>query len=193
MALGPARTLDEVIGVFDPRAPLSGEALTAYYTERGAILRQQMIDDLERGARVNPAKMLFTGHSGSGKSTELNKLIEELGDRFFVVAVNTAETVSPSDLTYVDVILIMAMALFRTATEQRWIDKAPGQVIADVWDDIGRMIDLVIFGKVPYHKRVALEDVSLKLGAGVVQSLSVEFQARFKDESNTRESIRREM
>jgi hypothetical protein len=55
------------------------------------------------------------------------------------------------------------------------------------------MIDRVIFGKVPYHKKVAVDDVGLKLGASAVQGLSVEFQARFKDEVNTRDSIRREM
>jgi hypothetical protein len=64
----PVRTLDEVIGVFDPRRLLEGETLTAYYAERGSILRRH--------------------------------------------------------LTYVDVILIMAMALFKTATDQRSIDRA---------------------------------------------------------------------
>jgi hypothetical protein len=192
MTLGPARTLDDVISVFDPRQPLQGEALTAYYAERGQRVRQSIMTFL-RNAYTNPVKILFTGHRGSGKSTELNKLVVELGDRFFVVKVRTGEFVPASALTYVDVILIGAMELFRVATEEQWISRAPAQIVEGVWGDIEKMINNAIFGKLPYRKPAPPAEVGIKVDATIIQGLALEFETRYKNDANTRAQIRESM
>lgn len=193
MALGPARDLREAIRIFNPRHPLEGEALHAYYADRGSDARQRMHMFLDV-AEGEPVSMLFTGHGGSGKTTELNKLIEELGDRYFVVKVSTGAIVPPTDLTYVDVILIAAMALFRAASDERLIRPGAAQIVEGVWEQIRQLIDKVIFGSVPYRRTAQSSDVSVKLGISpIVQGLTLEFEARFKNEPHTRRQIREQM
>lgn len=152
-----------------------------------------MLDYLDQPGS-EPVKMLFTGHVGSGKSTELNKLIEDLGDRFFVVKVRTNNVVSPTDLTCIDIILVAAMSLFREATDARIVAKAPAQIVEGVWTEIAQFVDGVIFGKVPYRKPLSVTETGVKIGSpAIVQGLAVEFEARFKSEMNTRDQIRSEM
>lgn len=191
--LGPARDLREAIRIFNPQRPLEGEALHAYYADRGSGARQRMHMFLDV-AEGEPVSMLFTGHGGSGKSTELNKLIEELGDRYFVVKVRTGDIVPPTDLTYVDVILIAAMALFRTASDEKLIRRAPAQIVEGVWEQVQQVIDKVVFGKLPYRKPAAPSETGVKVGIPpIVQGLTLEFEARFKNEPNTRQHIRDHM
>jgi len=195
MDIGPARSLADIIRVFNPQRPLEGETLKAYYADRNLDVRKRMQTYLGM-ASDNPVKMLFTGHTGSGKSTELNQLVTDLGNSFFVVKVRTSDTVAPTDLTYIDVIIIAAMALFREASSAGLVNKAPAQIIDDAWDDVGRMINSVIFGKVPYRKtgsNMALNEVGGKIGASAVQGLTLEFETRFKNEINTRQQIREDM
>jgi hypothetical protein len=193
MALGPAKTLQEVIRIFNPQRPLEGETLHAYYADRGSDARRKMLAFLEL-AEGEPVSLLFTGHGGSGKSTELNKLIEELGDRFFVVKVRTGDIVPATDLTYVDVILIAAMALFRAASDEKLIRRAPAQIVEGVWEQVEQVIDKVVFGKLPYRKSVAPSETGVKIGIPpVIQGLTLEFEARFKNEPSTREQIRAHM
>lgn len=77
--LEPADNLEDVIFLFNPQRALDDEYLR-FYVDRGSPARQHMatllrVNDLERGQAV---KLLFTGHSGSGKSTELNRLCQDL-------------------------------------------------------------------------------------------------------------------
>lgn len=187
--------MGEVIDVFLPNRALDGPELVAFYTDRGATARADMRVYLQRTkiTRV-PVKMLFTGHTGSGKSSELNKLAEELGDTFFTVKVNTRSIVAPIELTITDVVLIAAMALFKAATDSRLIEKAPAQVVEGVWLSISELIDRTIFGKVPYHKSIPVAETGAKVSvAPVVNALTLEFEARFKDEASTRSQIREQM
>lgn len=82
-----AASLEDVIFLFAPQRPLEDEYLHAFYVDRGSSARQDMatnlrVNDLTRG---QPATMLLSGHAGSGKSTELNRLCEDLGSDFDIV------------------------------------------------------------------------------------------------------------
>ena len=91
--LGPTATLEDAIYLLNPQKPLEGETL-AYYIDRGSLARRDIqillrSNDLRRGELV---RILFSGHTGCGKSTELNKLCEELAGSFFVVKVSTSKS-----------------------------------------------------------------------------------------------------
>lgn len=181
-----ARSLPEAIRVFDPREPLQGDELIEFYVDRpGAPLNEMKIYLQGMALHGEPVKLLFTGHTGSGKSTELNKLAEELRNQFFIVPFAAQKSLPVAELTYVDVLLGMASALFRLATDREVIARAPAQIMADVWDDIGRFFENVIFGKAPFRAPPPDVEFSAK-----VNFLAAEFQAKFTNEGSTRADIR---
>ena len=67
-------------------------------------------------------KFLFTGHRGSGKSTELAKLVVDLLQStepfFFPVNYSVKSVLNLFDLTYVDVLLSIGLQLFEKVVQQ---------------------------------------------------------------------------
>ncbi len=187
--LQPAEKLEDVIFLFNPQRALD-DAYLRFYVDRGSPARQTIatllrVNDLQRG---QPVKLLFTGHSGSGKSTELNRLCQDLRSEFFVVKVSTSSIVQPTDLTVVDVVLIAAMALFRTAVDEQVVGRAPAQRLGDLWQGISDFVRDRVFGKLPYRE----PGEGLELGAKV-NALIFEFETKYKTESTSREQIRERM
>jgi len=181
-----AKMLPEAIRVFDPREPLNGPELAELYVNRpGNPLNEMKIYLQGMALHGEPVKLLFTGHVGSGKSTELNKLTEELRNQFFIVPFAAQKSLPIAEISYVDVLLGMASALFRLATEREVIARAPAQIVADFWDDISRFFENVIFGKTPYRTPPPNLELSAK-----VNFLAGELQAKFTSEGSTRANIR---
>jgi len=67
-------TLDAAYLAFDPAQPLRGPLLRDYYVDREGNPTARMSAILLRNPTA-PDKLLFTGHRGCGKSTELNLLL----------------------------------------------------------------------------------------------------------------------
>lgn len=182
-----AKTLPEVIRVFDPMHPLAGQELKEWYIDRpGNPLEAMKIYLQGLGLADQPVKLLLTGHMGSGKSTTLNKLAEELKRRFFIVPFDVRQSASVADLTYIDLILGMATSLFRRATESDVLQKAPAQIASGVWDDISGFIEQVIFGPASFRSPPASAEVSAK-----VHFLALELQTKFAKEAATRDEVRK--
>ncbi len=112
-----AKKLKEAINTFDPeRALLTPEELGAFFVDRGkGPLEETKILLTES---LTPQKILFTGHRGSGKSTELARLAHSLKESFFIVFFSAEEILDLRDINYLDIILTMAMELFRRAAEE---------------------------------------------------------------------------
>lgn len=94
----------------------------------------------------------------------------------------------PTDLTYVDIVLIAAMSLFRAAAEQKAIDKAPAQLVSDLWQDLQGFIRTRVFGSLSYREPAETVEVGAK-----VAYLAVEFEAKYRNEASSREQIRQRM
>jgi hypothetical protein len=182
-----AQTLPQVIRAFDPMRPLVGQELKDWYIDRpGNPLTQIRIYLQGLGLANQPVKILFTGHVGSGKSTTLNKLAEGLKRQFFIVPFDVRRSASIADLTYIDLVLGIATSLFKRATEPDVLGKAPAQITGDVWDDIARFIEKVIFGPATFRTPSADTEVAAK-----VNFLAVEFQTKFASEAVTRDEVRK--
>jgi hypothetical protein len=125
--------------------PLRGQGLVDYWVDTDAArdpmrgVRQNLRDLLEDR---DDCKILFYGHSGSGKSTELNKLVAELGQRVFVVGFSVREEMSLMDVTSEDIILVLVERLAAAALDAglvidqdaltdvyRWFDKVSDECL----------------------------------------------------------------
>ena len=113
-----AKTLVQALNIFDPESPLKTEQeLQDYFVERAMSPLQELALLLRHTGR--PQKILFTGHRGSGKSTELAKLTSLLKDQFFVVDYSVKNVLNLFDVNYVDVLFSLAARLIRAATERQ--------------------------------------------------------------------------
>ncbi len=184
-----AETLADVIRLFDPRKPLQGEALDSFYINRPHNPLERMRIYLQGlGLNNQPVKLLFTGHVGSGKSTELNKLATHLENQFFIVNLDVRQSLNLSDLSYVDILLGLTTALFRRATEESVLKQAPAQIAANVWEDVKVFIEHTIFGPVRLSTPQAEASFSAR-----VNVLAAEFEAKFSQEASTRQAVREQM
>lgn len=112
-----ATSLKDALNVLDPEHSLrTDEELRDYFIARPMSPLEELCILLKETA--GPQKILFTGHRGSGKSTELAKLAQGLRDQFLPIQYSIKDRLNLYDLTYVDVILSLGLELSRTATER---------------------------------------------------------------------------
>jgi len=127
----PGSTLKEAMNLFNPRRSLSDSELDSYYVTRP----NAPLEGMKTYLQINdePVKVLFSGHRGSGKSTELRRLARDLENDFFIVHVSAVNSLNIADLNYVDVVLACAAAIFREATDKTRGVKIPPALAKDVF------------------------------------------------------------
>jgi energy-coupling factor transporter ATP-binding protein EcfA2 len=103
-----ANALAGVYGAFR-KQPLMIEELAAFYQDtkaaRGENPRSQMARLLRRNADTDE-HILFVGHRGCGKSTELNHLQKDIQDTFLVINFSVFEELDPSSLNYMEIFIV---------------------------------------------------------------------------------------
>ncbi len=161
-----AKSLGDAITTLNPREPLRGETLNAYYVEREHNPMEQMRNYL-LGLRSRPVKILFSGHRGSGKSTELNRLAEALKRQFFIVPVELFELTST--LSYQDILMAMALSLYQRASEKDAVARSPVAAIQNGWESAVSFLRDKLYG--PMIRTVPPPEgaVGIKIGAWVAE------------------------
>lgn len=138
----PAHQLDEAYLAFDPLKPLQGPQLQAFYVDRDRNPFTEMRAILLRAPDV-PDKLLFTGHRGSGKSTELNRLTAdpEIQRAFLLVSFGLEDLLDPLDLHYLDILIALEAAIYR-AGRRAGIDLDPrlARQLTEFWMGEGRKV-----------------------------------------------------
>lgn len=79
------------------------------------ILKEYICDNAESG---KSAHLLFVGAKGCGKSTELNKMQEELMGEFAVLSYSVMEELDPQSLEYIELFIVTMQRLFKLAVEK---------------------------------------------------------------------------
>ena len=113
-----AEDLDQAYINFDPARPLPG--VSEFYVKRGRNPLDKMKRALLRGS-LSTSKFLFSGHRGSGKSTELNRLMAypKIQDKYFIVHYSVRDVLDPAGIEYTDLLLSIGAQIFIEATEKR--------------------------------------------------------------------------
>ena len=112
-----ASNLDE-IRKYCKGEPLTGEGLQAFFVETDQArdphqnTRQRLCDAL-KGDR--DARVLFYGHRGCGKSTELNKFLSEHPDEFLAAQFSVQDELPPTNIRAEDLLLVMTERVLSTA------------------------------------------------------------------------------
>jgi hypothetical protein len=113
-----AQTLREALNILNPQRSLqSEEELRDFFVERPESPLEDLniiFEDL-----AEPQKILFTGHRGNGKSTELAKFVIGLQERFFIVKFSTMNKLNLYDLRYVDILLSIGLELITEARKRK--------------------------------------------------------------------------
>lgn len=119
-----ARTLAEAMNTLAPDQILEFSGMAgvgrdpSFYSDReGNPFGRMKLEFLTAQARE---KILFTGHRGCGKSTELNRLTAdpELQNRFLVVKYSVFEVLDPNDVKFIDLLFSIAAQTYARALDE---------------------------------------------------------------------------
>jgi hypothetical protein len=105
-----ARTLKEAFRLCDID-PLSGEGLERYYVNLADVRKTKAIEGvntiLELQDPEDFTKILFTGHRGCGKSTELKRICSQWEQDYRVIYLEANDETDINDAEYTDLYLIV--------------------------------------------------------------------------------------
>ena len=134
--MNQAHNLKDAYKNLDPTHPLLPEE-SAFFVERDHSQRREMGENLRfmLDAPGRYARFLFTGHRGSGKGTELNRLKQELEDAFFVVLYSVTKKLDVRDLEYSDLVFSIGLGIVETLKENPDLaNKTPDKLLTPIID-----------------------------------------------------------
>jgi hypothetical protein len=174
--------LQQVIQFFNPTESLRGQLLHNWFVPRPQSSRQALQVILESERR--PVKLLFVGHRGSGKRTELNKLSEELTDAFVTVPFDVLEITGRTTPTYEDLMLTMSSNVTRYCIEQGLVGQPLAEPLRAGWQAVSRWWRTVVTGS---PIRSSSEEIATYATLG---TLLGEIEVGARQSSQTRDQIR---
>ncbi|MBE9113375.1 ATP-binding protein [Nodosilinea sp. LEGE 07298] len=105
-----AKTLKEAFRLCDVN-PLSGQGLKRYYVDLAPVRKTEAIESVNTVLDFQEpgefCTILFTGHRGCGKSTELQRIRRQWEQDFWVIYLEANEETDTNDAEYTDFYLIV--------------------------------------------------------------------------------------
>ncbi len=133
-----ASTVDEMINAFNAK-PLNDENIESFYVDTVKARDCNPSAKMKLLFQNNPTdnrKILFVGHSGSGKSTELNKVALALENDYIVSQFSIDSFVDYASVTYIDVLFVILEELINTIKQYDYdIDDEMLAEIYAYWND----------------------------------------------------------
>lgn len=180
-SIGPAKNLADaynaVLSDLEDRS-----FFDAYYVNRP----DSPIDEIKNRLLLShtPMKILFTGQTKSGKTTELFRLINELEYKYFTVYYSVFRDMEPADLKYQDLLILATLKLNEEAINKK----------VKVSRDITKLFSdwlIQISGEV-FETKIKEKTKGLSLGAKL-KYLITEFGLGFKTDSTIRTEVRKRL
>lgn len=139
-----AINLEQALRFFDPKKPLSGQDLNFWFVPRPHSPRKRL--EIFLRAQQQPTKVLFIGHRGSGKTTELNKLTTEIADRFTPVGFSVMSVIGRTTPEYEDLMLAISTQVIRTCLQNNLLNRPLADPIRRGWEDLRDWWQQVVAG-----------------------------------------------
>ena len=174
-----AKNLAEAYALLDPNYPLERKWLERFYADRP---EEASITPLMDELLLDPNdddKTIFTGHRGSGKTTELARLEEALQDTHTVVRFNVESLLNLGDVDYADLLVVLGIQVFQAARR------------SGVELDERRLNDLLFW----YTTHVFEEDEKRKLESeigGELNAVFAKFSVKLTTDAPRRQTVRAE-
>ncbi len=140
-----AQNLEQVIQNFIPNRALAGSGLRFWYVEREKSPRGQMATEL-RVAKNHPIKLLLVGHRGGGKSTELNKLVEEIGETHVAIRIDIEEATGSKTPGYEELMFTILTRVTRASIDKSWVRRPVQDVLQETWQGMRDWWQRVVAG-----------------------------------------------
>lgn len=129
-----AINLEQVVQYFDPKRALSGQFLHAWFVERVGTPRRRL--KIALTTQREPQKILFVGHRGTGKSTELNKLAEEIRESFHTIGFDALTVTGRSTMRYEDLMLALSTQITRRCIDQELVGRPASEPLREGWQSL---------------------------------------------------------
>lgn len=111
-----------VCQLFKPDEPLiTPKDLKTFYVQRTDSPVEALLTTLEM--EDDSAKFLLAGHMGSGKTTELRRLKEQLDDYYTVIWIDTETALERYNIGYAEVVVLIGQEICRQAIQPGWWSK----------------------------------------------------------------------
>ncbi|MEA5552875.1 P-loop NTPase fold protein [Anabaena cylindrica UHCC 0172] len=170
--------------------PLEGEEIEKYYVDLSAVRKTSAVDGvstiLDFQEAANFSTILFTGHRGSGKSTELKRIQKLWEESYHVIYLEVNEETDINDANYTDLYLIVikqvefALRKLGLTFDQRLLNSF------EAW-----FKDITKENEESVEKSVNVEaEASLEGGAPFIAKLMVKLLAQIKGSDKQKTTIR---
>lgn len=178
-----AKTLRDAFNNFDPLRPLTPKQIPTLFVQRPHSPVKKMETHLRISDR--PIKLLFVGHRGAGKSSEMAYLSTLLTNEYLTIFVPLYDIFRSAGMSYTELVFAITIRLLQQATDNQLV---PRGVMNEVWEQLLERIynplRQQLFGADPIAAD-SQATFSLKLNV-----LVAELEAKIGTESYTRNQIK---
>lgn len=179
----PATTLPDAFNNFDPLRPVTPEQIPTLFVQRPHSPVKFMAAHLR--VSNNPIKLLFVGHRGAGKSSEMAYLSTLLVNQYLTIFVPLYNIFRSAAVTHTELVFAITIRLLQQATDEKLV---PRGAVTEVWEQLLERIYAPLrqqlFGADPIPAD-SQATFSLKLSV-----LVAELEAKIGTESYTRNQIK---
>lgn len=180
--------------------PLVGEDLDRYYTQLGesrhseAMMNVTTLLDLQEAGDFKT--ILFTGHRGCGKSTELRLLERNWEKQYFVVYLETDEVTDINDVSYTDLYLLVAQYVeYALRKADIRLDRKITQDIEQWFADITEETEQTVESSISMEGEVTLGGASpfpIPFIAKLLAKLTSQIKGGSKDKTTIRQTLEKD-
>lgn len=125
----PAENLRDAFNLLNHREPVRPEQIPFLFVKRAKTPTNALRVRLQLSKK--PQKILFVGHRGSGKSSELAYLKTLIDDEFLAIFIPIYDIFQAPVVTHTEIIFAMLVQLLKVATDENIV---PAGVVTTAWE-----------------------------------------------------------